>query len=262
MADKIDKLTNRVRRQLNSSDKNVQAFIARLESFLNLNLEEIIGSINAGEVSGGSAARILGSMFTELEKAGLGSEIGKLRAIFADELRFIRDEFVEQNFDNPLADINREGVDALVNNSIDQVGNAVEKYGLNIQSTVMQNVLTGQKPDIKALRNKFGDTAASQIETVVNTSLMAFNRTVTVNKAIDLGFDLFIYIGPDDKITRPFCQGVLDNDGKPAIYTINQIKGMKNGQDLDVFTYGGGYNCRHQWRPISAEDAEKRGYKP
>ena len=260
MADKIDKLINRVRRQLNSSDKNVQAFIARLESFLNLNLEEIVGSINAGEVSGGSAARILGSMFTELEKAGLGSEIGKLRAIFADELRFIRDEFVEKDFEQPLADIDRAGIDALIDTSINQVGNKVQEYGLNIQSVVMQNVLTGQKPNYKELRNRFGTTAASQIKTEVNTSLMAFNRTVTVNKAIDLGFELFIYIGPDDKITRPFCKHLLDKN--PAIYTIKEIKAMKNGQDLDVFTFGGGYNCRHGWHPVTPQEAEERGYKP
>lgn len=259
MADNVDKITNRVRRQLKATDSEVEAFVARLEKFLNLNLEEIIGSINAGEVSGGSAAKILGSMFTELNKAGLGAEIGRLRAIFAKELGFVRDEFIEQNFEKPLADIDRAGIDALIDTSIAQVGTKVQQYGLNIQTIVMQNVLTGQKPNFKELREKFGDTAASQIQTEVNTSLMAFNRTVTVNKAIDLGFDLFVYIGPDDKITRDFCKHLLDRS--PPIYKLSEIKGMKNGQDLDVFTYGGGYNCRHQWRPITLEDAIAKGYK-
>lgn len=124
----------------------------------------------------------------------------------------------------------------------------------------MRQVLTGQEVDYKKLRNEIGSKATSQIKTELNTAVMSFNQTVTVSKALELGFDLFVYIGADDKVTRPFCKKLLDKN--PPIYSKSEIEAMNNGQDLSVFVYRGGYNCRHQWRPISAEDAAARGYKP
>jgi hypothetical protein len=37
---------------------------------------------------------------------------------------------------------------------------------------------------------------------------------------------------------------------------------MDNGQGLDVLTSGGGYNCRHEFRPITLEFAKSLGYNP
>lgn len=261
MADEITKIKARVKRHLSATDAQIEAFTLRLEKFLDLNLEEIVGKIQTGDTSGADAARILGSMFTELERAGLEREVGKLKAIFAEELRFIRDEFIERDIDEPIsADTDREAVDLLINNSLDKVSTKIQQYGLNVQSTVMQAVVTGQKPDYKAIKEKFGNVAASQVRTEVETSIATFNRTITVNKALDLGFKLFIYIGPEDNVTRDFCQRLLDKD--PPIYTIDQINDMDNGQGLPAFSAGGGYNCRHQWRPISEKTAKARGWAP
>lgn len=261
MADEIAKIKARVKRHLSATDAQIEAFVLRLEKFLDLHLEEIVGKVEIGDTSGTDAARILGSMFTELENAGLEKQVGKLKAIFAEELRFVRDEFIERDIDEPIsADTDRAAVDLLINNSLEKVSTKIQQYGLNIQSTVMQAVVTGQKPDYKELKTKFGNVAASQIRTEVETSIATFNRTITVNKAIELGFKLFVYLGPDDNVTRDFCKRVLDKN--PPIYTIDEINDMDNDQGLPVFSAGGGYNCRHQWRPISEETARARGWTP
>lgn len=261
MADEVDKLSRRVKRQINATDAQIEAFLLRFEKFLDLNLSEIVGKVDTGDVSGVDAARIVGSIMKELENAGLKTEIGKLKKVFADELRFIRDEFIERDIDEPIsADTDRAVVEVLVNNSLDRVATKVQQYGLNIQSAVMQSVVTGEGLNYKAIKEKFGSVAASQIKTEVETSIATFNRTVTVNKSLELGFELFIYLGPDDSITRDFCHEVLSKD--PPIYTIEEIRNMDNDQGLPVFSAGGGYNCRHQWRPISAEAAKARGWKP
>lgn len=260
MANELNKIINRASRQINATDAQIEAFVLRLEKFLDHNLEEIVGKVEIGETSGKEAAKILGALFTELQKAGLNEEIGRLRAIYAEELRFVRDELIEQDFEKPFTDADSAGVNALVNNSLDQVATRVTQYGLDIQSTVMQSVLTGQEVDYKAIKEQYGNAVASNIKTEVGTAVSAFNATINATKAEELGLDLFLYVGPVDKITRPFCKHLLENR-QPPIYTKDEISQMDNDQNLDVLIYRGGYNCRHHWRAISEGFAKELGYK-
>lgn len=105
-------------------------------------------------------------------------------------------------------------------------------------------------------------------KTLANTLTQSFDRAVTNRKAKAAGIGTFVYLGPDDDATRPFCEAVLAGDGSaefgvpqvdgdPPIYTDEQISGMDNGQGLAVFQFGGGYNCRHKFRPIAAKVAEE-----
>ena len=66
----------------------------------------------------------------------------------------------------------------------------------------------------------------------------------------------YLYDGPEDRKTRPFCQSVIGR-----AYTLEAIKRLDNGQGLSVEVHRGGYNCRHRWSPISIEDAKAEGYK-
>ena len=61
----------------------------------------------------------------------------------------------------------------------------------------------------------------------------------------------FIYIGPVDSKTRPFCQDRVGN-----VYTNREIEDMDNGQTGLVFSDGGGFNCRHDWDPVDKEIAD------
>jgi hypothetical protein len=94
--------------------------------------------------------------------------------------------------------------------------------------------------------------ALANIETEVNTTLMAYQRVLHIEKAKKSGVDKFLYVGPDDDITRPFCQEHVDQ-----IFSRDEIDAMDNEQDLPVSIYCGGYNCRHHWRPVSDELAKE-----
>lgn len=61
-------------------------------------------------------------------------------------------------------------------------------------------------------------------------------------------YDFFLYTGPDDKVTRPFCNKHVDK-----IRSKVEIDQLRNGQIDDVFLSGGGYRCRHVWRPVKKE---------
>lgn len=255
MAAEDKKIKNRIVRQVNSREKLIEAFVNRLDNFLGKNIQEIIGTIEIGKARGQEVASMLGALMPELQSAGLEKEISKIRELYADELQFISDEFEELDQKDVFSSADTSLVEALIDNGINKISTEATKHGLDIQAEVMQSVLVGKELTAKEIRER---GLPATIKTELNTALMVFNRTVSQNKADELGFKLFLYVGPDDKITRPFCKNLLDKN--PPIYTAEEINAMNNGQGLNVRTAGGGYNCRHHWSAVSEELAKSLGY--
>ena len=87
----------------------------------------------------------------------------------------------------------------------------------------------------------------SQIQTLVNTTLNSYSRTVT-NQMMDTAPDnsKYVYIGPADEKTREECLMYI-NAGR---LTRKQIidKGWR-----ETLVNGGGFNCRHKWEIASEE---------
>jgi len=71
-------------------------------------------------------------------------------------------------------------------------------------------------------------------------------------QAEKVGAENFTYLGPFDGKVRPFCAALLG-----GTFTKEEIMEMDNGQTGDVFSDGGGWNCRHQWLAVMAELANK-----
>lgn len=95
------------------------------------------------------------------------------------------------------------------------------------------------------------DVSAKEARTFYDTAVSAYSRQVDqihTSGALD---ELFVYVGPMDIVTRPFCRAHV---GK--VYDREAISEMDNGQLPDVLITGGGYNCRHAWKPVSVLDDE------
>lgn len=98
----------------------------------------------------------------------------------------------------------------------------------------------------------------------IETEMAAWDRQIQDEIAEEAGLELFIYAGPLDKITRPFCRSVLR--AKRA-YTAEEIEELNQHPELDKYvapnvrTYCGGYYCRHQWVAVMEGFAESEGYK-
>lgn len=94
------------------------------------------------------------------------------------------------------------------------------------------------------------EASIAQARTLADTSMTTFYRT-----AADIGYRTieqdrpaqevrYLYSGPDDKLTRPFCDHLIQ---LAKSYTREEIGRMNNHQLPNVFLTGGGWNCRHQW---------------
>ncbi len=90
------------------------------------------------------------------------------------------------------------------------------------------------------------DKKEAQIRTLYDTNISIFGRQVEALQAGNDPGTPFLYLGPDDEKTRPFCR---QHVGK--VYTRERIDAMENGQLPNVFLTGGGFNCRHTWIEVA-----------
>jgi hypothetical protein len=82
--------------------------------------------------------------------------------------------------------------------------------------------------------------------TEVKTSISQYGRSINAAAAAAAGLKNYLYTGPMDGLTRPFCIPLVNK-----VVTEKQMTRLNNGQGLAVKTSGGGYNCRHSWSPVS-----------
>ena len=85
--------------------------------------------------------------------------------------------------------------------------------------------------------------------TIYDTALSEFSRIAVTSTATGAADEAFMYSGPIDGLTRPFC---LERVGR--VFVREAIDAMDNLQLDNTLITGGGYNCRHTWLPIPAED--------
>jgi hypothetical protein len=88
------------------------------------------------------------------------------------------------------------------------------------------------------------DVELYQARTLYDTTVSIFGRQLELLKSKP--DDVFAYMGPLDRKTRPFC---YERVGK--VFTLDEIDTMDNGQLPNTFLTAGGYNCRHRFIAIS-----------
>jgi hypothetical protein len=150
---------------------------------------------------------------------------------------------------------NREALGAFVSGTVDELLRYKGEAGAAVKEAVLVGVTShAPREDLVAAVAHTAEVTLRQAVTEVDTSIMAFHREALQSEAEDAGFDLFEYVGPDDGLTRPFCQRHVDR-----IYTTGDLDDEDNGQGLEPTSrYLGGYNCRHSLAPVTVEEAQKR----
>lgn len=258
MADEQTKLKAIIKKELQATDSEIEAFSKSLDNFLFKQLSKLLGPLEVKDYKAAEFQQVLGSLRANLDAAGLQDLLNRVDNIYGRQLEYVRDYFTGLGKEKIFSDIDLDIIQSLISYDVDKVTTRVTEYVTDVKRTFQTAVLSGETPNFNTAHEKYGPRVEADIQTELNTAIQGFSRAVTAGKAKDLGFDLFIYIGPDDDVTRDFCESVLSKD--PPIYTADEIDSLDNGQGLSVMTFGGGYNCRHQWRPITEEAARALGY--
>lgn len=248
-----------------AQEADVSRFSSSVIKFLRSKLSGILRDLESADENEQTralnAAKILGSLQSNLKAMGLDSEIAKVQAIFAKDIEAIAARFqrIRKQPIQVFSDIDRPMIESLIEGGFNQAAGYVERYLGDVREQVALKVLTGDLINVSGVVDAEGESLDRILNTELNTTLSAFHRSVTMSKSQELGFDLFEYIGPNDDVTRDFCQHLLDRN--PPIYSLAEIRAMPEQSGLPVMQYGGGYNCRHIWAPISEEEARNEGWK-
>ena len=188
---------------------------------------------------------------------------------------------VEQKFKPPrlLKELRKQAVEAVANQLTENGlnSNVVDKGSELIRKAVSTggsyNSLSKQLTDF-IVNNESGEGQLLRYTKQISTdALNQFSGQYTQLISSDLGFEWFRYSGSNIETSRPFCLACTDrkffhiselpkvlrgefDDFKKYQGKMNPKTklptGMIPGTDVNNFmTNRGGYNCGHQWRPVT-----------
>jgi hypothetical protein len=266
----VDELS-RYREQLKLTDAQLEAFTLKLEKAFRRGLTTIISKLRKGDEQAIETAKAIASVPGALAEAGLSEILEQLDPIYIAQISAITAKLDRAKISPEFGDIDHQVIETMIDFESSQVGAEVASRIQDFSSNILQTAFTGEPTDFVAALDDAGNRLQTNVYNDQRTAVLSFERTITVRKALQSGSTLFLYIGPDDKVTRDFCLCILEGrssstfgiQGKsPPIFTLEEIKAMDNGQGLEVLTACGGYNCRHSWNPVSEDRAAELGYKP
>lgn len=123
-----------------------------------------------------------------------------------------------------------------------------DEIAISLWRTLTQS-LYSQRPTREIVQDLADaiDRPEAQARTLYDTATATYTRVLEEISTPEGDDEAFLYTGPDDLKTRPFCEAHV---GK--VYTRKAIRQMDNATPTlaDVFRYGGGYNCRHVWMHV------------
>lgn len=221
--------------------KNIALKLER--SFIVLT-NKLIQRINYKQPFNAETAQILNDYYVTLQNTPYEEVFDDFLELYgqrADEIQAKLRSIARKEVIYTGADL--ETMDAMINTDFERVSITLEQVGTTVRQEVIRGVMLGAEAQIDT--DTLSGRLKSNVETEIRTGEMAFNRTVSNTKAVDLGFTQFEYVGPLDGVTRDFCEDLV---GK--VLSLGEIKALDNDQGLNVFQFGGGYNCRHVWVPV------------
>ncbi len=125
-----------------------------------------------------------------------------------------------------------------------------DDIGERVRLSLVQGVLQNKSKD-KLRRLLLQDLTIKpyEVETIITTSMANYSRSLTLLQLEDQPQQKLIYQGPLDSKTRPVCIRMLAQ----GAMTQSQVEAKFPGALRD----GGGFNCRHQWVPLSSNTQDK-----
>lgn len=95
------------------------------------------------------------------------------------------------------------------------------------------------------------------VKQIVNDSVMTYNRSYMTAISEDLGLEHYLYRGTKITDTRSYCMAragkVFTNEEIEKSASLEWSGKRKGTNSKNILIFAGGYNCRHDYIPISVE---------
>lgn len=135
-----------------------------------------------------------------------------------------------------------------------------------IQSALLQSAVgnVDRNSLVQTVLQLSNVASTAQAEVLVDDAFAQYQRAVVTQKAANLDMQIFVYLGPEDKITSPQCEAMLHANK-------HGVDGMLYADEITVDLHpnlrenpliaGGHPRCRHHWSPVSESYAESLGFQ-
>lgn len=249
----MDTLTAAFARELAQVVRQLNVQIRALVATLDTKRDRVVAS----RANLARAVRAKRDITRALEDAGYGRVLAG--AVDAPLDRLAAQVLQGDRLANVAATLTAADVDALValkDVRLQQLFGVGTQMGNALWRTVLDGVL-GARPvaDLVADLADVADVSERQARVLYDTAVSSYSRAASLLTSEGTDAELFLYVGPVDGKTRPFC---VQHAGK--VYTRAEVDAMDNGIKGygDVLLNGGGPNCRHMMRRVSRLDDEIR----
>ena len=268
--DRVNSLVAQFQSELEGVIESAKAkTIALLQRYLAINDDGTIPRTDQNA----RVLRQVDSFITEsLQRAGYDQVIEEFVKTFPGQLPFITQmlelisERLKVPLDMELTRRDRAALNAVQATTWENLRTVVDATAAQAKRRALMSVGALEFRDLVEFVSGAFNRTVAEATTLAATSQSMFFRTAA-SRAYDLVQDRvgerlkFRYEGPRDKLTRPFCERMLDRTRENGL-TREEIEQLDNGQLPNPFITGGGYNCRHQWVPMPLEAKPKAKSAP
>ena len=273
MLKKLDEILNQLEESTDKALSMAESFglkkstLEKIESFLTTLKKDRIGNYSRSLDN----LRAIDKFRTKLTEY-IGADTAKINADFSKSIgsngKFINLYFSEMinGYENSVQIYN--DIRAL---SIYETNSLL--IGSGMEASLSEPIITLMKENVKGgtnfinlrklLLNQLEGTPETDgivkryVRQIVNDSVMTYNRSYMSAISSDLGLNHYLYKGTKIADTRSYCAA---RSGK--VFTEEEVKksaslewaGKKKGTNsINILRFAGGYNCRHEYVPISVE---------
>lgn len=243
--------------------------VVRFRKELQEQIEALVGNIRRIARTKGRAveaklsAAMARDLTRELEKF-FGVQGDRIRAAVADALGPIDRDLKRHGIDPAFATAGIDTLRAQVGSALDSLEAIKEDTSGRVRAAILRMQRTNAPiADLEAEVSDALDLTERETVTLVDTTLMGADRGVSVGQGVEAGRQWFMYDGPLDDLTRPWC---LPRVGR--LFRVAELDEDENDTGPQPpSVYGGGWNCRHRWIPIDDDEARDwprwrgRGYR-
>ena len=141
----------------------------------------------------------------------------------------------------PLTGASVEGLEVLRDMDYKRLLGRAEMYADELQMKLFRGVYAGMPPNAIAASLTSTTLASHQLNVIAYDGLKSFDDMARYKTF--QGQDVrWIYVGPNDNVTRDECRGTLEDSRNQTGFKESEIP-----TDTPFGTRGG-FNCRHSWR--------------
>ena len=192
--------------------------------------------------------------FDQLERMGYNNILIKMQGQYEDEVAMIFRSLGASRMSRIPMDAVRV-MDDLIAFEMDYLADSVKVYAKALKNAMLRGIATGQSDRviIESMKIQFGagkGITGREAQSLLGDAFSRFSNSTQAKAFQEFPEQKFIYVGPNDAVTRDACQRVLSGSMSNDGFTAKEINALANGSDFFGISDRGGYNCRHDWVPI------------